>query len=215
LIDKLKNIKLFKGLDDSDLYLISKFTNIKSYHRGNIIYYQEDIKKDLYYLKRGKVRVYKVDRFDNEIFLYNILSDDLITKISGLYENVICCFGNIECEEDSEVLVIDYEKFSKFCIQRPTVLLTMIEIFAKKSMMLECLINRELVYDGVSKVAFMIVNEPEIFTKLKKREIAYQLNIQPETLSRILNKLSRKRLISVDKHKINIIDIAGLRAMYE
>ena len=188
---------------------------MKRYFKGNIIYYEQELKREIYYLKTGRVKVYKVDRFENEVFLYNIYSDSLITKISNLNENIICCFGNIECEEDCEVLIIDFEKFSNFCLQKPKILLTLIDIFSQKAMMLECLVNRELVYDGVAKVAFTLVNEPHLFNQLKKREIAYQLNIQPETLSRILKKLERKALISLEKNEVQVLNLEGLKAVYE
>lgn len=194
---------------------IAEFTKLKRYYKGNIVYYEEERKKEIYYLKKGQVKVYKVDRFDNEVFLYNIYSDNLITKISNLNENSIHCFGNIECEVDCEVLIIDFEKFSNFCLQKPNILLTLIDIFSQKAMMLECLINRELVYDGVAKVAFTLVNEPHLFQQLKKREIAYQLNIQPETLSRILKKLERKSLVGLDKNDVQVLNIEGLKSVYE
>lgn len=194
---------------------IAEYTQLRRYYKGNIVYYEQELKKEIYYLKQGRVRVYKVDRFDNEVFLYNVYSDSLITKISNLHENSIRCFGNIECEADCEVLIIDFEKFSNFCLQKPKILLTLIDIFAQKAMMLECLVNRELVYDGVAKVAFALVNEPQLFTELTKREVAYQLNIQPETLSRILKKLERKGFISVERNSVEILDAKGLRAVYE
>ncbi|MCH9741099.1 MAG: Crp/Fnr family transcriptional regulator [Epsilonproteobacteria bacterium] len=214
-IDKLKGLYLFSDLDNSELEQIVEYTQFKRYYKGNIIYYEQDLKKEIYYLQKGQVKVYKVDRFDNEVFLYNIYSDNLITKISNLNENIIRCFGNIECEVDCEVLIIDFEKFSNFCLQKPKILLTLIDIFSQKAMMLECLINRELVYDGVAKVAFTLVNEPHLFNQMTKKEIAYQLNIQPETLSRILKKLSRKELISVERSGVEVLDIEGLKVVYE
>lgn len=214
-IENLKGLHLFKDLSDNELEQIAEYTHLKRYYKGNIIYYEQELKRELYYLKKGQVKVYKVDRFDNEVFLYNIYSDNLITKISNLNENVIRCFGNIECEEDCEVLIIDFEKFSNFCLQKPKILLTLIDIFSQKAMMLECLVNRELVYDGVAKVAFTLVNEPQLFTMLKKRDIAYQLNIQPETLSRILKKLERKELISLESNDVLVLNLEGLKAVYE
>lgn len=214
-IKDLKELSLFDGLSDEELETIASFSRIRIYCDKDIIYYEKDVKKELYYLKRGFVKVYKVDRFDNEIFLYNIESDSLITKISNLDDNKIVCFGNIECMQESEVLMIDYEKFSNFCLNHPKILLTLTKIFAKKASMLECLINRELVYDGVAKVAYTLVNDFETFKNLKKQEMAYRLNIQPETLSRILNKLNKRELIITSRSGIVILDRDGLKEIYE
>lgn len=211
----IENLFLFKDLSSEQLREISTFIKIKEYNEKDIIYYENDIKKQLYYLKSGHVKVYKVDRFDNEIFLYDIESDNMITKISSLEENTINCFGNIECIKPCEVLIIDYENFKEFCLKNPKILLRVVEIFAKRNQMLECLINRELVYDGVAKVAFTLINDLDTFNKLKKQEIAYRLNIQPETLSRILKKLIKKELIKSEHGIIEILDIDGLKEIYE
>jgi CRP/FNR family transcriptional regulator len=44
----------------------------------------------------------------------------------------------------------------------------------------------------------MLLNEIERFNRLKRQQIAYELNIQPETLSRILKKFERKGYIAYD-----------------
>jgi len=80
---------------------------------------------------------------------------------------------------------------------------------------MQCLINRELVYDGSAKVAFLMINETEKFELYKKQEIAYMLNIQPETLSRIIKKFERKGLISYNKSSLEILDTEALKSIYE
>ncbi len=214
-LEDLKGLFLFRNLSDAELQKAKEFILIKDYAAKDIIYYENDLKKQLYYLKSGHVKVYKVDRFDNEIFLYDIESDNMITKISSLEDDAINCFGNIECLEPCEVLIIDYEEFKKFCIEHPHILLRVVEIFARRNQILECLINRELVYDGVAKVAFSLINDLDTFNRLKKQEIAYRLNIQPETLSRILKKLVKKELIKSEHGIIEIIDPEGLKEIYE
>ncbi|WP_281950727.1 Crp/Fnr family transcriptional regulator [Nitrosophilus kaiyonis] len=213
--EDLKDLFLFKDLDSNQLQELSSFIKIKHYNEKEIVYYENDLKKQLYYLKSGHVKVYKVDRFDNEIFLYDIESDNMITKISSLEENSINCFGNIECVKPCEILIIDYESFKNFCLKNPKILLKVVEIFAKRNQLLECLINRELVYDGVAKVAYTLVNDIDSFNKLKKQEIAYRLNIQPETLSRILKKLIKRELIKSEHGIIEILDEEGLREIFE
>ena len=214
LVKDIKNLSLFEGLSDEELSEIASFIRIREFVKDDIIYYEKEVKKELYYLKQGEVKVYKVDRFDNEIFLYNLKDDSLITKISSLNQDIVC-FGNIECIVDCEVLIINFDFFSQFCLRHPKTLLKLTEIFASKAASLECLINRELVYDGVAKVAYTLVNDFEMFNKLKKQEMAYRLNIQPETLSRILNKLNKRGLIKATRSSIDILDEDGLKEIFE
>jgi len=59
------------------------------------------------------------------------------------------------------------------------------------------------------------VNELTTFNRLKKHEIAYMLHIQPETLSRILNKLTRNGTIEIEKNSVVILNIQELKDIYE
>ena len=71
------------------------------------------------------------------------------------------------------------------------------------------------VFDGTAKVAHMLINDLQTFNRLKKHEIAYMLHIQPETLSRILNKLTRNGTIEIEKNTIVILNEQELREIYE
>jgi CRP/FNR family transcriptional regulator len=61
----------------------------------------------------------------------------------------------------------------------------------------------------------MLINDLESFNQLKKTEIAYMLNIQPETLSRILKKLTRTGMISSQGNQTHINNHEALRAIFE
>ena len=80
---------------------------------------------------------------------------------------------------------------------------------------MQCIISRDVVFDGTAKVAHMLVNELDTFNRLKKHEIAYMLHIQPETLSRILNKLTRNGTIEIVKNSIEIVNLQELKDIYE
>ena len=80
---------------------------------------------------------------------------------------------------------------------------------------MQCIISRDVVFDGTAKVAHMLVNDLINFNKLKKHEIAYMLHIQPETLSRILNKLTRNGTIEIEKNSVVVLNEKELREIYE
>jgi len=83
-----------------------------------------------------------------------------------------------------------------------------------KNQQLQCIINRELVFDAISKVAFMLINDLRIFNSLKRHEVAVLLHIQPETLSRVLQKLQRNGVIEIEKGQIFVAKEAELRKIY-
>lgn len=210
----ISNHKLFDDLSDDELMTLANTTTLKKFYSGNILHYEKDRQDNIYFLLTGGLKIYKVDRMDNEIFMYNITSGSLISEITDL-DGSIGCFANAEFTKDSEVLVFDYSTFKDIFSNNTKFLLNLIKEFAKKTKMLQYIINREIVFDGTAKVAFMLVQDLESFNTLKKGDIAYMLNIQPETLSRILNKLFRNSLIQNDGQDIKIIDLDGLKALFE
>lgn len=84
-----------------------------------------------------------------------------------------------------------------------------------KSNQLQCLVNRELVFDATAKVAFMLKQDLAMFNKLKRQEVSFMLHIQPETLSRVLKKLSREGIINIENGYVSIEDNEKLISIFK
>lgn len=210
---ELDSLPLFEGLEQCELEALCALMKVKHFEAGEILHYEKESQNQIYYLIEGLIKVYKIDRFDNEVFMYNLFNQTLISEITDFER--IGCFANAEFAMPSEVLIIDFEGFKAIYTQSPALMLRLLGEFAKKSKMMQCIINREIVFDGTAKVAFMLVNDLSSFNRLKKQEVAYMLNIQPETLSRILKKLTRNGVITAEHGEIEIVDKAALRAIFE
>lgn len=209
----LNETTLLGGLPVDLLREICTISVLHRHVKGDILYYEKDRQKKILFLIDGLIKVYKVDRFDNELFLYNLYKDTLISDITDF--DAIACFANAEFAADSLVLEIDHDPFRGIYENNAALLLRLIKEFTKKSNMYKCIINREIVFDGTAKVAFMLMQDIDTFNAFKKQEIASMLNIQPETLSRILKKMLRKALIENVDGRIVIRDAQSLRAIFE
>jgi CRP/FNR family transcriptional regulator len=87
----------------------------------------------------------------------------------------------------------------------------MIKSLTGKVMILSSLVHKETIYSSEAKVAKILIENSEIFYKLKHNEIASILNMTPETLSRILKKFKNSDLIEgLKEGRIRILDIEGL-----
>jgi CRP/FNR family transcriptional regulator len=164
---------------------------------------------------KGLVKAYKIDKYNNEIFLHYIYAPSLISDISTLKDDFLTSFANISILEDSEILVIEYKKFKDNFLKKGLLCNTFTNEIILKSQQLQSLINREFVFSSVAKVAMMLHDNLEIFNKLKKSEISLMLNIQPETLSRVLSRLKRDNIIDSKNAKIVILDSEALLSVYE
>lgn len=208
--ERLLDFSLFRGLSPELSDELLSISTLKNISKSAIFAYENDLLDKVNFLLSGVLKVYKVDRFDHETFLYNIMPGVVISELTDLTQNSIRCFSNIEAIEDSVILSINKDALIKLCDEHTFLYKRLLEAFAHKSMLMQCLISRELVYDGTAKVAYTIMYERELFGQMKKQEIAAMLNLQPETLSRILKKFVRKGIIELNSHEVIVIDEEAL-----
>jgi len=212
----IASIPLFDALSSNDIDTIASFCNIRTYRQGDVLFYEKDNKDAIYYIISGSIKFYKVDRFDNEIFLYKLYSHSLIYNVSKLTDSFfVSCYANAEFLEDSKVLMIQSKPFREMIYANHTLMTKILQESFVMIQQMQCIISRDVVFDGTAKVAHMLVNDLQNFNKLKKHEIAYMLHIQPETLSRILNKLTRNGTIEIEKNHVVILNEQELREIYE
>ena len=86
----------------------------------------------------------------------------------------------------------------------------------KRIKVFENVVLRELIFDSTAKVAYSLYSDLDEFNTHKKQENAAFLNIQPETLSRILKKLHRDNIIKTNQAgKIEILDLHKLQMIFK
>ncbi|MCD4668671.1 MAG: Crp/Fnr family transcriptional regulator [Sulfurimonas sp.] len=211
----IKQLNFFNSLNDNDLNLISDISDISNYPKNSILYYENDINNKLFFLISGLIKIYKIDKYENEIFLYNIYKNSLISELTTLENNTIHCFSNAEFLEDSIILEVDFLKLKENFLSKNILNNEFINEILLKTHQLHCVVNRELVFDATSKVAYMLCNDLEMFNRQKRQETSFMLHMQPETLSRVLKKLKRSESIDIENFKITIKNIDALKNIYK
>ena len=200
----IRKISFFNNLSDEQINIIASISTVSKQPNKSILYYESDINKNLLFLVEGLIKIYKVDKFNNEIFLYHIYKNSMISELTSMNKNDIYCFSNAEFTEDSIVLSVDFEKFQEIFLSKNILTMELMEILLKKTHQLQCIVNRELVFDATAKVAFMLNQDLEMFNKLKRQEVSFMLHIQPETLSRVLKRLTRNGTIAIENGEVTI-----------
>jgi len=210
----IKKINFFKSLKSEEIKLIDAISNIIKYPQKSILYYENDSHNRIFFLISGLLKVYKIDKFDNEIFLYHIQESSLISELTTLNNNSIQCFSNAEFMEDSIILEVDFIELKKLLSSNNMLNTEFINEVLFKTQQLHCVVNRELVFDATAKVAYMLSDDLKMFNTLQRQEISFMLHIQPETLSRVLKKLKRNNIIEIENSNITIADHESLQKIY-
>lgn len=217
-MDKLKVISkldFFDELNENEMKELSEISTIITYPKSSILFYEDEIKDNILFLVDGLLKIYKIDKFENEIFLYHIYKNSMISELSSINNSSIYCFSNAEFVEDSIVLSISFNKFQEIFLSKNILSMKLIETLLEKTHQLQCIVNRELVFDATAKVAFMLYNDLEMFNKLKRQEVSFMLHIQPETLSRVLKRLTRNGSIEIDKGEVLIVNKEELQSTFK
>ncbi len=214
MLKSIQQLHFFDGLDKTKLDVLCSTARVREYNASEIMTYEEDDLERVFFLLEGEAKFYKVDRYDNEVFLYTLSENSLLTNIGSLDDNTIACFSNIEFLSGSKVISFDMTSFKQLVKSENCLLQNLVNALSLQKQKMDCTINMGMVYDGTAKVANMLYNQTELFNSLKKQEIAYRLNIQPATLSRILAKMLRKEIIEEIDHKIHICNDKELFGLF-
>jgi len=206
---RLKDICLFGSLDEKQLNRLNKISRIKDFQPGNILFYEGDDPKNLYFLLDGLVKLYRYDKNDNINILSYYYSQALIGEAATLQRTPHQV--SAECETNSSVLIVSFDEFEKYFLRDPDVALGIIMQLVTK---VKQLMNINMQQTSMQKLANLIFYNHELFTKLKKYKLAEILNMAPETFSRNLKKLQANGIIYYDKNNFKIKDKEALSELF-
>jgi len=213
--EDIKNIAFFDKLNAEQLDILLNISSVDTFPDEYLFSYEKEQKTKLVFLIKGLAKAYKIDKYQNEIFLYYIKSGDILSEISSFKEDSLTTYSNISFLEESLVLSCNYKEFKQKFIDTNILSQEFMCAIIEKSKNLESLINREFIFDAVTKVAMMLNNDLDMFNKLKRNNIALILHIQPATLSRVLKKLKRDEIIEIDHGEVLIINEEELKNLVE
>ncbi|MDA3908861.1 MAG: Crp/Fnr family transcriptional regulator [Sulfurimonas sp.] len=198
---KLKNIDMFKDLDEDTLNQIDKFTTEHTISKENIVFYEGDDSKYLYLLVHGIIKLYKTSSNHKEIVLKYFHENELIGEVANFEQ--IPYPATAKAYTDVEIIKIDFEKLKEIIYSNPDLSFIIQTSLIKKIKNLETIISTNLVLDSKERVAKYIYNHTDNFFTTKNILIAEILSVSPETLSRILKIFKDHDIIDVKSKKID------------
>ncbi len=209
----LQKFELFKALKPEHLQKLHSFSRRIEYKKGSVVFYEKEQPTSLIFIEEGILKIYKTDMKNNEIIIHRFLPGSIVAEMAVL-ENIPYP-ATAEFESDGAVIAIDFEQFKKELLVIPEVSLMLYKSLSNKIKYLENVIALNIVLDSTSRVAKFIFDiKKEQFT-LKKQEVAKQLHMTPETLSRTLKKLLDLGLIQKEKSSYCVVNRKGLLALFD
>lgn len=207
----INDFYFFRFLKEHDLERLKEISIKKSFSKGEILFFKGEKSKYLHFLLNGMVRLYTHDFKGNEVLIHNLMSPSLIAEIAH-YEEVAYP-ANCSFETNSEIILIDYEKFKNEFLLKPEVSMFFIKSLTKKIKALESFISYNISSNSKEKIVKFLYENENLLKELKQVKIAQILNITPETLSRKLSILKKDNIIKTNKGLITVIDHEKLKRL--
>lgn len=226
--DNLKKVYIFSGLNDDEIERIASIVKLKTFNKGDNIFFDTEPYLGFYITTAGLVKVYKISRDGREHILHLIAPPNTFAEVP-LFEN----FGEefeetyrypanaMALEDGTNVILVPARKFRQLLESDSKICIKMVSGFARRLRHLNHHIEELTLKDVTKRVAGYLVKESdksdtprsgsEISLAISKNDLAAYLGTIPETLSRTLKKLQDEGFIDVDGRKIVIKDPAGLR----
>ena len=209
----LRQFYFFENLSDAQLRLLSSFAIRKKMSKGSIVFYEKERPKTLTLLTEGVLKVYKTDPKNNEIVMGRFKPSSLIAEMAVL--EGIPYPASAAFETDGEVIQIDFERFKKEFFHDPDVAFVFFKSLSKKIRYLESVIALNVVLDSTARLAKFIYDTEDALTQFKHYQIAEQLHMTPETLSRTFKKLVVLDLLEKVSNGYRIKNRQGLQVLFE
>ncbi len=159
----------------------------KSIKKGDFLLHEGQICKEFYYVEKGCIRTYFIDKNGEEKTRY-VMTDFTIGTALTSFATQKPSTEFIDAQEDTELLVISHSNFFRFNKQFDNwklfyqKILEMAYSFQNRRIESLVTLTAKQRYDEIMN------NNPILIQKLSNKVLASFLDIQPETLSRLKSK---------------------------
>lgn len=209
---------LFQGLPPDNIAALAGIAHRRSFAKGTMIFREGQEGVGFYVLIRGTVKIYKLSSEGREQILHIFEEGEPFGEVPVFTGDYYPAYA--ETMEASEALFFPRADFLELVTRTPSLALNMLAILCRRLHNFSNLIE-DLSLKEVPRrlAAYLIYSHKaretlQVEIPITKNQLASLLGTIPETLSRILAKMSRDGYINqLTNRRIAILDYPGLEAL--
>ncbi|GAB4438459.1 MAG: Crp/Fnr family transcriptional regulator [Anaerolineae bacterium] len=211
----LKAVPYFRALDDNALDAVGKEVITRHYQAGEIIFLEGEPDAGLHLVTEGLCKVYRLSEGGREHVLATLRPGDSCNEVPVVDGGPNP--ANFAALENSIVWVISAESLSRLRRQYPALNEMIIKNLAMHCRQLVQRVYNLSFLSVTGRLAAFLLQQSEESGELHRRmtqdEIAAHLGTVREMVGRAFRELQEAELISIDRHRIEILDREGLREL--
>ena len=168
---------------------------LKKVNKHEMLLQEGEVCRNTFFVEKGLLRMYSIDKNGKEHVIQFAPENWLIGDRSSLYFNEKSRYY-IEAVEDSEVLFLQPDFFSKLLEEFPNTIEKNDLIIQKHVKSLQDRINSLLGETAEERYLKFIKMYPDLLLRVPQWMIASYLGITPESLSRVRKELAKKNFVT-------------------
>jgi CRP-like cAMP-binding protein len=218
LLTFLGHTQIFAGLPPEQLADIAQLARREAYRKGEILFHQGDNGNGFYVVRSGRVKVFKLSNSGKEQILHIFGEGDHIAEVPAFDGQPFP--ASAEAISTTEALFFPRQFFLSLLEQNPALAINMLKSFARHMRRFSQLVDNLSLREVPGRLATYLLQlsaqsgDADIVTlDLNKGQLAAMLGTIPETLSRVLYKLSSEGAIAVNGNTIQILDRERLKQL--
>lgn len=208
--DSVRYIPLFKGLPEGQIEELSRISVRHSFVKDQTIFSEGDEAAGFYVLISGRVKIFKLSREGKEQILHIIEPFEPFGEVPAFTGRRFP--AHAEAIEDSITLLFPRASIIQSIKNDPSLALNMLALLSQRLRQFTVLVEDLSLKEVPQRLAayMLLLSDREktdnIELNINKRQLASLLGTIPETMSRILSRMTANGLIEVQGRKIKLID---------
>ena len=182
------NFNKYARITESDFELIEKVLAKRFVKKRRPLLTEGDISRYIYFIEKGALRSFTVDKDGVEHIIQLGLEDhwigDLFSFITQVPGNV-----SIEAIEDSEILLLPHHELETLYGQVPALERYFRQLFQRAYVSLQQRLSSTVSQNAEERYRLLVNDFPQIAARIPLIYIASYLGITPESLSRVRKQL--------------------------
>ncbi len=219
LAPELRRVYLFSAMNDEEIARIEKSTRVVNLDMGEDLFHYRDPCSHFYYLRGGCMKLYRLSPEGDEKVIDIVRPGQTFAEAVTFMEREEGYPVTATAVQKSEMLQFESRTFIEVLKQSSTSCFKLMAVMSQRLRSQVNEIDRLTLHSATFRLTSYLLEELQkslatdytIQLDAPKSVLASKLGIQPETFSRILNRLSGKGLIEVEGQSIRVSNIDGLK----
>ena len=210
----IANVPLFSGLGRDDITQLARRVRPRNYGKNEQLYGAGEPTANLFVIHTGRVKIYRLAESGHEQVIRVLGPGEFLGEASFLSGEPMDHFA--VTVEPGEICSLHARDLGNHVLASPSVAMTMLSTLSRRLESTEQLVSSLTSESAGRRVAGYLLGlsreagSRRVTLPVAKKDVASQLGLTPETLSRKLAQFEDAALVALSGSTIDILDASGL-----